>query len=234
MFLIWAPGTYGENGHILKPYGGIVDLGDGVIRKVTDEIYLFIKSVIKADNPIEIEGTKQLILTINANDLWEEDFLLESISNIDYEGSEYIIFDGLYPLSLTELNQFIKSVEDELELRTGNYTIEIKPAVEGKIYTANQTIAIDESAYSTVNLSSDIILSETENYFSVSTPIKDTIEIPQFLYFFKYKIPVNTFKYIIIIVYTLFIFVMAIINLRKIIDKKKQQSEVELFNKKYF
>lgn len=219
--------------NILYPTGGHIDIGNGVFTKVTKEILVNINSIIKSDNPVKIEGTKKLAVTIIANELWEKEFILEKESNINFEGSNYILFNATYPIKLNELLGFIKTVEDELDIRPGEYVFNIRPIVKGKIISGDKIIDIDESSFSEVSFSTVKIKNEGENSFTLTTPLNSTSNIYNYINFFNIRILVQNAKYIIGFIYAIYILLIAFIIWNKKINKMKKQSEEEVINKKY-
>lgn len=217
----------------LNPTGGVIDVGKGVFTKVTKELLVNINSFIKSDNPIKIEGTKKLVVTIIANELWEKEFILENETNINFEGTNYILFNATYPIKLNELLSFIKTVEDELDIRPGEYVFNIKPIMKGKIISGNKIIDIDGSAFSEIAFSSVKIKSDGENSFTLTTPVNSTSNISNYVNSFNVKILVQHAKYLICSIYAIYILSVVLFILNKKINKMKNQSEEDTINNKY-
>lgn len=217
----------------LNPTGGITDINKGTFTKVTKSIVLHINSYIESDKPIKVNGTKKVILKLIAEDLWDHEFLLDEEISFNMEGLTNKIVDDDYIVDLGQLTNFIKSVEDEISIRTGKYTFEIKPVINGIIIYDGKEIPIDQSAQTFVDYSQTQIKVSEENKFSKIIPIISTSIIQQKCNVLGKEIPLTKARYIFTGIYLIILTILIIVAISRVRAKKLKCSEADIIDKKH-
>lgn len=123
----------------LYPDGGTIEPGKSIFTNITSSIPVNIQTSIQSDNPIEADGTKQVILSISSGDLWEKEFPLKAAEPFSLTGKDLSIVDGEYIIDLEKVSSFIETVESETKISNSSYILSIKPKFDGFItYRDNQ------------------------------------------------------------------------------------------------
>ncbi|WLR55491.1 DUF5305 family protein [Mesobacillus subterraneus] len=123
----------------LYPDGGTIEPGKSIFTNITSSIPVNIKTSIQSDNPIEAEGTKEIVLSISSGDLWEKEFPLKPAESFSLTGKDLSIVDGKYIIDLDKVSNFIETVESETKISNSSYMVSIKPKFEGFLtYKDNQ------------------------------------------------------------------------------------------------
>lgn len=217
----------------LNPRGGIVDIEGSIFTKITKDVILHINTSIKADKPIRISGTKKVILTVIAEDLWEKEYLLERETSFNMEGTDNKIIDDDYAINLQELTSFMKIVEEEIGTRPSRYIFEIKPIINGKIIDNEKEIPIDQEPKTFVDYSQNQMMVSMDNIFTKTIPINTYLTISQKLDILGLEVAVKTAKYIFTSTYIILLIALITLASLKIKKNKLKLSEVQIIDKKY-
>lgn len=217
----------------LIPDGGIIEFDKRTFTRVTNDIIVHINSHIKSDKPVKIKGTKKVVLKLLAEELWEKEYLLEPETSYSLEGTHNILIDDDYQIGLNDLVSFIEVVEQEISNRPGRYIFEVKPIITGVINYNGKEIPIDLASQSNIEYSDTQITVGEEKTFSRSTPITDTIVIPQKVNILGKEIYVLNAKYLITITNIVIFLSLLISTIHTIRVKKLTEPEVHKIDKKY-
>lgn len=217
----------------LSPDGGIVGFEQRTFTKVTKDIILHINSSIRSDKSIKINGTKKIVLKLLADELWDKEYLLEPETGFSLEGSNSNVIDEDYKIGLGELIDFIKVVEQEINTRPGRYVFEIKPVISGTISHNGKEIPIDLASQATIEYSDTQITVGEEKSFTKTTPITDTIIIPQKYSMLGKEMSVINAKFLTAIMNLIIFLSLLFWSIRIIRSNKSSLTEVQRIDKKY-
>lgn len=113
--------------NVLYPKGGTIDVGDTIFTKITTAIPFNLTTLLSLDHEATIKGSHEAQLIVNAGELWNRVFPLESKQSFDLTGTELAVIDKPYQINLNEITTFIAQVEEETGIRADQYSIEIAP-----------------------------------------------------------------------------------------------------------
>jgi len=217
----------------LNPEGGITEFDKRTFTKVANDIIVHINSFINSDKPVEINGTKKVVLKLVAEELWEKEYLLEPETRFSLEGSNNILIDDDFEIGLSDLASFIKVVEQEINTRPGRYVFEVNPIITGVIHYKGKEIPIDLISQSIIEYSDTQIKVGEENTFTKTTSFIDTVVIPQKVTILGKEINVLNAKYLFTITNLVILLSLLILTIYIIRVKKSVGSEIHKIDKKY-
>jgi uncharacterized membrane protein len=128
----------------LYPEGGLVEPDSIIFEKVTKDIPTTIHTSITSVKNIEVEGTFQPTLTIEAGEFWKKELPLGEKQSFQYKGNEQNIVDGTYSINLNEIKDLIETVEEEINVSPDNYLLKVNPNISGNIRYDGNEISVNE------------------------------------------------------------------------------------------
>ncbi|MCL6572506.1 MAG: DUF5305 domain-containing protein [Bacillus sp. (in: Bacteria)] len=220
--------------NILYPNGGTVEAGDTIFKKITNEIPVHIKSTITPSLQVSASGTYDILLSIQAGDLWERTFPLQQKQEFKLTGTELSIIDHTYKIELEKIHAFITQVEDETGIRSDQYTIAVVPTIQGMIlYDGIETTihAQDKLAF---QYSDEEIKLASEKVFTSNIPFTTAQTMENTFKLFGITLPLSSVRLISTLLSVLLL--LAVIFFSKNWSTNRElsaASQVERINKKY-
>ncbi|NDI35925.1 DUF5305 domain-containing protein [Chengkuizengella sediminis] len=219
--------------NILYPNGGIIDPGNIMIRSITNTIPIYIKSTVSSDHPVEVEHTSEVTLLVQAKDLWEKEFPLNSIHQSKATENETIILNDEYKIELESIITFIENVEEETGISVGSYQLKIIPNINGMIHYKENEIPLANGAFLSFEYSSNRIKFVENNGISEEKSLINKTVIPQYFHLFKLNIPLTWLR-VFFSILSLTIVFYFLYQINKNVKRKKQYiSEATKIDKKY-
>ena len=160
--------------NVLYPKGGTIDVGDTIFTKITTAIPFNLSTLLSLDHEATIKGSHETQLVVNAGELWNRVFPLESKQSFDLTGTELAVIDKSYQIKLNEITTFIAQVEEETGIRADQYSIEIAPNIEGTISYDGKTMPIPEQESLVFQLTNDELILLSEKSFKNATHFTST------------------------------------------------------------
>ncbi|MCR2823284.1 DUF5305 domain-containing protein [Lederbergia panacisoli] len=217
----------------LHPKGGIVDIEGGSFTEVTNDIIVNVKSSIKSNKPIKVNGSKEIVLNLVANGLWQKDFLLGKEDSFELEGTNIDLIDKDYPINLKQLEKFMNDVEKSINAIPSSYNFEISPIITGKITYNDKEISIAHNARTNLEYSRTQITLGDETSLVTTTPISSTSAIQRVFYPFGKEVSLWAIKVVSVVMYLLLLAAILMIARYIKANTASSSSEKERIDKKY-
>lgn len=220
--------------NILYPDGGTIDVGNTIFKKITTAIPFQLTSSITAERQVEVQGTHEVQLAIIAGDLWEKIFPMEEKQKFKQKGLDISLIDHTYSIDLETIQSFITKVEDETGIRSEQYTLEIRPNIEGTINYKGEERAIQVQDILTFQSSYDEIQLAGEKEFSTSSPFTSDRIMTNVFHIGGMEVPINPVRTGSIISSLLLLAAILFITKEHWHARKNQiDSHFDTINKKY-
>ena len=217
----------------LKPTGGLTDIEESVFTKTVKDIVLHIKTSIKADRPVSINGTKKVILKLIAEDLWDKEYILGQEEAFEMDDTDNNIIDEDFIIDIKELVRFMEKIETEIDARPNRYILEITPIIDGTITYNDKEIPIEQDAKTSLNYSQTQICVNEKSGSIKATPIITESIIPQVLNIVGLKIPMKLAKYLFGSIYLVISIISILMGIYHFDEYRSRLSEVQIIDKKH-
>ena len=220
--------------NVLYPKGGTIDVGDTIFTKITTAIPFNLTTLLSLDHEATIKGSHEVQLVVNAGELWNRVFPLESKQLFDLMGTELAVIDKPYQIKLNEITTFIAQVEEETGIRADQYTIEVIPNIEGTISFAGKTESIPEQESLVFQLTNDELILLSEKSFETLAPFVSTEIMTNTFNFFGSSLSLSHVRVISSILSIItFLSVIYLYTILIATRKKTSSTQVDKINKKY-
>ncbi|MHB1453825.1 MAG: DUF5305 family protein [Saccharofermentanales bacterium] len=172
----------------LYPDGGKIASGSTLFKNITKDLTFDFKFSIISEKPISIDAMQETIYVLQAENLWEREFILSKSAPVQTALVSDYTSDEKVSLKLSDVYSFIKSVEDETANRA-NYTLTVRQNITGSIYDE------DKHMVSSINLELSMpfeVFSQylkfagesEENEYTITSVIESVRVVPQ-----KFSLP---------------------------------------------
>lgn len=236
------------NKSTLYPNGGIVKPKSGIMANLTKAIHLHINSAVNAKNDIKVKGKQKVYIRLIAENLWEQDFALGNEVPISSNGTNISILNNDYTIVPSNFINYINNIEKEVNTRPNRYIMAIEPSISGEINANGRILPLGNAPvlYFQINnnvlnqiddpsksLSSDNNITPGIKKSTKVIPIESTVVIPQYIDMFNKKVPVNTARYIFVVL----LIIISLPIIREIItyrvNKLSKLKESDIIDRKY-
>ncbi|MDD2481639.1 MAG: DUF5305 family protein [Lutispora sp.] len=222
----------------LYPQGGKVVPDQVIFYKLADKLIIQLDASINSARPVRIEGSIGVVFRLVAKDMWEREFELVAAQPINTEGISHSLLHEEIHLDLKELFSFIEKVEEETLVRSSNYTLLIKPKIEGTVYQKNENKAHEiisniEIPFQLTGQYIKYAAESLEKEFIRTEIIEDVNTVPQSFNFFGKELTVIKARYSFSIVAIILLILIIISIVEKAKQKKEKVNEIYLIDKKH-
>lgn len=217
----------------LYPAGGTITPEGPVFTNITRSIRLKLTSNLKAEDSVEVDAEKRVLIKIVAEDYWERDYMTCTAEKLNLQGMDICLLDEELNILPGEINNYVKKVEEEIQVRPSKYYLKIKPLLTGKVKYKGEEIPIDESPELSFEIRNGLLLQQGEKEYLKESKLERINRVHQDFNLFGVEMPLAAARYLfsLIALFGLLILLNEVIQLMK--RRKSMQTEAQKIDKRY-
>ncbi|MBO8128216.1 MAG: hypothetical protein H0Z39_03325 [Peptococcaceae bacterium] len=200
--------------------------------QVTEGLEVSVKADIASQPPVPVEGTSEVLLKLQAGELWEREYVLSPQREFEGNGTLTVV-DDTFDVPLQKILAFTKQVEEETKVypRDG-YTLNITPVVKAKALGTSEPLTNEFTPSFSFNLTQRELIPPEELKQEQSAALTGVNVLPGIINVLGLEMPVVTARYASSIL-TVFYLILAVWLFKLYFNSRPRLSDVQAINRRY-